>query len=132
MSTNVPALFTEKRGNFVCTYCGKNHARVYVHMYMYSMYSEHVYTHTHNYRANQSPGSGCGSPSGSPMVQCLSHVMFTHFTYKKLQGGKHWSGGISWCPLPSVYKGGVEGPAGSAIAVPLFLAMRNAGALFVA
>ena len=27
-------------------------------------------------------------------------------------------------------KGSVEGPAGPAIAVPLFLAVRNAGALF--
>ena len=32
--------------------------------------------------------------------------------------------------LWSYNKGGVEGPAGPAIAVPLFLAMRNAGALF--
>ena len=32
--------------------------------------------------------------------------------------------------IHTLIKGGVEGPAGPAIAVPLFLAVRNAGALF--
>ena len=34
--------------------------------------------------------------------------------------------------LQCMSKGGVEGPAGPAIAVPLFLAVHNAGALFTA
>ena len=38
------------------------------------------------------------------------------------------AGDASW--VKNYFKGGVEGPAGPAIAVPLFLAARNAGALF--